>query len=126
MSDGGAQALVEVGKLAVSMAQFKVGRVVLWFIAAWLALCAVTAQANGALLFGVAVALALLALGATFLVERRKRQERASLRTALVVLAVVALSLVGGLALLLRGKKAPLPEPPTEAEVDALAQGDDA
>lgn len=122
MSDGGATAVVEGVR---GLAQFKVGRVVLWAIAVWLGFSALTGSGRDrdAWLL-VAVVLAAVALIAGFIAERRKRAERASLK---LVLAVVGLVVAGGVGLLLalarrrRGVAAvaaPMPD-----EVDAEARG---
>ncbi|MFT3711763.1 MAG: hypothetical protein QM817_29340 [Archangium sp.] len=121
MSDGGAQVIVAMGEGVVKLAQFKVGRVVLWFIAAYLTLAAITARGEGSWLFFAALFIAAVALGAGFLAERRKRAERAALRTTFMVLGLAFVSVAGGVFLLLRRKKEEvIAPPPTQAEIDAL------
>jgi hypothetical protein len=121
MSDGGAQVIVAMGEGAVQLARFKVGRVVLWFIAAWLTLSAITAHGDARPFgFFLAVAVALVALVGHFIAERRRRAERAALRNALMLIGLVAASLVGGLWLAFRKKRGDEPPPPSEEEIDAL------
>lgn len=121
MSDGGAQVIVAAGEGVVKLARFRVGRVVLWFIAAWLTLSAITAQSGSrAVVFFIAVGVALVALIGHFLAERRRRAERAALRTALMLIGLVLVSLFGGLWLAFRKKRADEPPPPSEAEIDGL------
>jgi steroid 5-alpha reductase family enzyme len=120
MSDGGAQVIVAAGQGVVQLAKFSVGRVVLWFIAAWLTLSAVTAHSEARLYFFLAVAIAVVALIGHFIAERQRRAERAALRTTLVLMGVVLVSLVGGLWLAFRRKATPPSPPPSEAEIDEL------
>lgn len=120
MSDGGAQVIVAAGEGVLKLARFSVGRVLLWFIAAWLTLSAITARSERSLYFFLAVAIALVALAGHFLAERRRRAERAALRSALGLLAVVLFSLVGGWWLAFRRKPSGPTTPPTEAEIDEL------
>ncbi len=120
MSDGGAQVIVAAGQGVVQLAKFSVGRVVLWFIAAWLTLSAITARSEASLYFFLAVAIALVALIGHFIAERKRRAERAALRSALKLIGVVLVSLVGGLWLAFRRKGTPPAPPPSEAEIDEL------
>ena len=120
MSDGGAQVIVAVGEGVVQLAGFRVGRVVLWFTAAWLSLCAITAHSDSSLTFFIAGFVALAALIGGFLADRRKRAERAALRQALMFIGLVVVSLVGGVFLAVRKKLGEEGPPPTEAEIDAL------
>lgn len=121
MSDGGAQVIVAVGEGVVQLARFTVGRVVLWFIAAWLTLSAITAHGETRpFLFFIALAVALTALIGHFLAERRRRAERAALRTTLMLLGLAVASLVGGVWLAFRKRGGDVPPPPTEAELDEL------
>lgn len=123
MSDGGAQVIVAVGEGVVQLARFKVGRVVLWFIAVWLTLSAITARHDTRpLFFFLAVGVGLTALIGHLWAERRQRKERAALRNALMLIGLVAASLVGGLWLALRKKRGDEPPLPSEAEIDALLQ----
>lgn len=117
MSDGGAKVIVDV---VGGLAQFKVGRVVLWLAAAWLTLTSLTGRRDAGLWFFAALALALVALVAGFIAERRKRAERASLRNALAFLGLTVVTLVGGLWLVFRKKDEAVAAPPTEQEVDEL------
>lgn len=120
MSDGGAQVFVAAGEGVVQLAQFRMGRVVLWFVATWLALSALTASGERGALFFIALALALAALVGHFIAQRRQRAERAALKNFLVLMGLVLASLVGGLWLLFRRKAGPVAAPPTEAEIDEL------
>lgn len=118
MSDGGAQVVVETVSM---LAKFKVGRVVLWLMAAWLALTAATSHLRDASWwFFAAFALALTALIAGFIADRRKRAERASLRNALAFLGLTLVTLVGGLWLVFRRNDDAVTPPPSEREVNAL------
>jgi len=119
MSDGGAKVIVAAGEGVVQLAQFRVGRVLLWFIAAWLTLSAITARSEAGLYFFIAVAIALAALIGHLVAQRRRRAERAALRTTLVLMGLVLASLAGGVWLAFRRKSAPS-TPPTEAEIDEL------
>ncbi|MDP2272585.1 MAG: hypothetical protein Q8K32_17760 [Archangium sp.] len=121
MSDGGAQVIVKVGEGVVQLARFRVGRVVLWFTAAWLALSAITAnRESGSFLFFLAVSIALVALVGHFIAERRRLAERATLRHALMFVGLVIVSLLGGVFLAFRKKRGDEPPPPSEAEIDGL------
>lgn len=121
MSDGGAQVIVATGEGLVQLARFRVGRVVLWFIAAWLTLSAITAHGEARpFQFFIAVGVAFIALVGHFVAERRRRAERAALRNGLALIGLVVASLVGGLWLAFRKKRGEAPTPPTEAEIDAL------
>jgi hypothetical protein len=121
MSDGGAAVIVKGAEGAFAIAKFRVGRVVLWIGAAWLALTAVTAKAGeGMLWFFVALFVALVALVGGFLAERRKRAERAAMKNVLLLIGFTLLSIVSALWLVFRRKSAPELPPPSEAELDAL------
>ncbi len=121
MSDGGAAVIGEGVKGAIALTKFKVGRVVLWAAVAWLLLTAVTAQAGSQmLLFFVAIAVALMALAGGFLAERRKRAERAALKSALLLIGFTLISIVGAVWLLFRRKEDLELPPPSEQEVEAL------
>ncbi len=122
MSDGGAQVIGEVVKGVAQVARFRVGRMVLWYAAAWLCLSAITSRGERPyfLSFFGALCLALAALLGHFWAERKRRDERAALRTTLMMLGLVVVSLVGGLWLSFRTKRAATPSCPTEAEIDEL------
>lgn len=121
MSDGGAQVIVKVGEGVVQLARFRVGRVALWFTAAWLAMSSITASRDsGPFFFFIAVAIALVALIGHFIAERRRRAERATLRHALMFVGLVIASLLGGVFLAFRKKRGEEPPPPSEAEIDGL------
>lgn len=121
MSDGGAAVIGKGVEGAIALTKFRVGRVVLWAGAAWLTLTAVTANAgDGALFFFIAVGLALLALVGGFLAERKKRSERAALKSALMLIGFTLLSLVGAVWLVFRKKKAPEAPPPSQEELETL------
>ncbi|MGV3619377.1 MAG: hypothetical protein ACO1OB_01095 [Archangium sp.] len=118
MSDGGAQVVVET---VSGLAKFKVGRVVLWLMAAYLVLVTATSHARDASLwFFAAFALALTALIAGFIAERRKHAERASLRNALAFIGLTLVTLAGGVFLIFRRKNDVTAAPPSETEVNAL------
>ncbi|MBX7099657.1 MAG: hypothetical protein K1X89_18210 [Myxococcaceae bacterium] len=119
MSDGGAGAIVESVSV---LAQFKVGRAVLWFVAAYAVVVGLSSRGRDWELFVLGgVVLALVALVAGFLAERKKRAERASLRAALLLWLFICASVVAGAFLLFRRKEA-LPPPPSEADVDGAAE----
>lgn len=121
MSDGGAQVIVKVGEGVVQLARFRVGRVVLWFAAAWLSLSGITAsRESGSYLFFLAGAVALVALIGHSFAERTRRAERASLRHALLFVGLVIVSLSGGVWLAFRKKRGEELAPPSEAEIDGL------
>ena len=118
MSDGGAQAIVETVSM---LAKFKVGRVVLWLMAAWIALTTATSHMrDSSLWFFAAFALALTALIAGFIADRRKRAERASFRNALAFIGLTLVTLIGGLFLVFRRRDEVAAPPPSETEVNAL------
>ena len=122
MSDGGAGALVEGVTI---LSKFKVGRVALWLIAAWLTLTGITGHSGGGrgsgLVFFIALLCAAAALFGGFLAYRQKRAERASLRMTFAVLGMVVAGIVGA-ALLIGRKKTATVTPPSETEVNALAE----
>ena len=120
MSDGGAQVIVAAGEGVVQLARFRFGRVVLWFTAVWLSLSALTAHGGSNVLFFVALFMALAALVGHFWAERKRRVERAALRTTLMMLGLVVVSLVGGLWLAFRKPRGVALPAPTEAEIDEL------
>jgi len=123
MSDGGATVIVKGVEGAIELAKFKVGRVVLWVGATWGALTAATAKSgDGAAFFFLALCLALLALVAGYLAERKKRAERAALKSVLLFIGFAGLSLFGALWLVFRREKGPDAQPPTEAELDELVK----
>lgn len=120
MSDGGAQVVVESVSL---LARFRLGRGLLWLVAAYLVVTAVSARAGDReLLVFAAVALGLVALVAGFFAERKRRAERASFRQALVLWGLVVVSVVAGSVLLFRRKAEPLP-PPDPNDVDRALGG---
>lgn len=120
MSDGGAQVIVET---VSALAKFKVGRVVLWLAAAWLMLSGLTSHDGSAALgFVVALGLALVALIAGFLADRKKRAERAAFRSALAFVGLTLVTILGGVWLVFRRRDEPAIAPPSQEEVDALVK----
>lgn len=106
------------GMLLFALAQRRLGRVVLWFAAAFL-ISSYASTHDGTVLF-VSVILALFALFGHFMAARRKRKAKASRRNALMLWGLVLVAIVGALWLVFRRKKKGVQAPPTKAEIDAM------
>ncbi len=122
MSDGGAAAIVE----GVSMlARFKLGRVVLWLLAAHIAFTGITGGGRDrAFYLFIALGLALTALGFGFVLARRARKERAQLRQFFLFIGFVLVSMIAAVVLVFRKRSTGPVLPPSEEEINALSAGE--
>lgn len=120
MSDGGAAAIVEIGSM---LGRTRAGRVVLLVLIGYFSLQYVVASLSQAALVAVGVVgLAALVLVTGFVLRRRRRKARASLRDTLAFLALVVVAILGALFLLARRRKGSVAPPPDPRDVDRLAQ----
>lgn len=113
------------GELVLYLAQLRTGRVLLWFVVAFLVFSSFNLREHNSLYLFVASILAVFALGGHFISARKKRAARASRRSGLTLLAFVLVILVSAVFLVLwlvlrRKTDAVTDAPPTQAEIDAL------
>lgn len=120
MSDGGAGAIVKVVSL---LGRTKAGRVVLVVLAAYLTLQYVIAKLSAALLAALAViGGGVVALGVSYLIDRKRRRERASLQLWLLFTGLALVAGLGALFLIARRRRVrELSPPPSVAEIERLA-----
>lgn len=108
------------GSPLFALAQFRLGRVLLWFGVALLTISSFDNPRHDSLYLFVAAIFALTALIGHFFSARRKRKARASARSSLILWALVLVALFGALWLIFRRKKKVAGVPPTQQEIDAM------
>lgn len=120
MSDGGAGAIVEIVSL---LGRTKAGRVVLVVMVCYIGVQYVASQVSRAGLVAAGVVVAgIAALAAGFVVQRRRRRERASMYQWLAFLGLAVTASATALFVIARRRKASvLAPPPPAAEVERLA-----